>query len=87
MIHRARRNFLKLRAGERNQKRQDIQEKGDKNAKYMGFNREISRSPISLVGPIAGPSSPRKKIGKLTSGSLVRYFVHPYLIITLTNRS
>ncbi|KAJ3860697.1 hypothetical protein EV359DRAFT_85066 [Lentinula novae-zelandiae] len=63
-------NFLKLRAGERNQKRQDVQEKGDKNARYMGFNREISRSPISLVGPIAGPSSPRKKIGNLTSGSL-----------------
>ncbi|KAJ3814115.1 hypothetical protein F5876DRAFT_73202 [Lentinula aff. lateritia] len=65
-------NFLKLRAGERNQKRQDVQEKGEKNARYMGFNREIEirHSPVSLVGPIAGPSSPRKNIGNLTSGSL-----------------
>ncbi|GAW03807.1 hypothetical protein LENED_005559 [Lentinula edodes] len=63
-------NFLKLRAGERNQKRQDVQEKGEKNDKYMGFNREISRSPRSSVGPIAGPSSPREKIGKSPSGSL-----------------
>ncbi|KAF8828999.1 hypothetical protein HHX47_DHR3001155 [Lentinula edodes] len=66
-------NFLKLRAGERNQKRQDVQEKGEKNDKYMGFNREISRSPRSSVGPIAGPSSPREKIGKSTSGSLPVY--------------
>lgn len=80
MIHQACRNFLKLRAGERNQKRQDVQEKGEKNDKYMGFNREISRSPRSSVGPIAGPSSPREKIGKSTSGSLVRYFVHPYTL-------